>query len=253
MQHLLSGFKNLFKVTTTKKEKEELTHSAEKVKSSKEILLAVPLSLSSDPLLRFPFQLRGGFSVKIKKGAKRITLFRFLLAKMVFDPEGIHLDEWLVLQELYFLLTESQDPSFQRKYADWLIELKWFFSRMREIQVFPVQIKEEHSEELSKHLGEFLPSRSAYFGLRGNRQLRNSWSLILLSQVNQHKRRLEKRVIGVGYKDKGSRRDPHDGSPDWREVCSHFTELEWRIEEELENPKEDVSSRLLQEVKEIRE
>lgn len=249
MQHLLSGFLNLFhKPLPTKEENQSTTKQG---KSTEDSVSAVPLSLSSDPRIHFPFQLRGGFRVKIKKGAKKVTLFRFLLAKMVYDPVGLHLDEFLVLCELYYQLVESNDPTFQKKYSNWLVELKWFFSRSGEFQVFPIQVLEEHRPTMVKHLGEFLPSGTAYFGLKGNRQLRNSWSLILLSQVVQHKRRFAKRVIGVGYKDKGSRRPDHDGSPDWREVASHFTELEWRLEEEELTQKEEVDPSPLQDLKEM--
>jgi hypothetical protein len=41
-----------------------------------------------------------------------------------------------------------------------------------------------------------------------------------------------KRFIGVGYKDKGSRRDPaFDGTPSWQETAQYLSNLEREAEE----------------------
>jgi hypothetical protein len=44
-----------------------------------------------------------------------------------------------------------------------------------------------------------------------------------------------KRYIGIGYRDKGSARDPaQDGTPSWQEIASYISNLERQIEEKLD-------------------
>lgn len=192
--------------------------------------LAEPPSQSSDPTWSSSLT-KGGYRVKIKKGTKRMTLFRFLLAKAVYEVEGIHLDEFIVLMELYFQLRDSKDPSFKEKYDLVFSETEKFFSKIAGITDFPVKVEVQDSEELRAFLDPLLPSKSAYFGLRGQRNLRLSFKISL----NEHlfpQRIRPKSFVGVGYRDKGQRRDlAKDGSPHWTEVASHNSELERRAEE----------------------
>lgn len=194
---------------------------------------AEPLPRTSDPSIWLEKQLKEGYRVKIKRGVRKITLFRFLLAKLVYEEEeGIHLDEYVVLMELFYDLMDYSDPSFIKKYGSWISKIKPFFENVASAKEFPVILKrtKETTKLYSKFLEPNLPTQQAYFGLRGNRNLRNSWTLILNSSLTPQ-RKFHKSVIGVGYRDKGYRRSPHDGTPDWREVCSHFNELLRRISE----------------------
>lgn len=199
---------------------------------SDELLSAEPLSRTSDPLIIQSIQ-RGGYMIKLKRGVKRITLFRFLLAKMVYEEKGgLHLDEYLALYELSLSLVELKDPTFQKKYAFWLAKTSAILQGLRDLRTFPVRVA-KHTEEypsLLSYLEPFLPTSTAYFGLKGNRQLRNSWTLLLKENLQPTKKR-ERRIIGVGYRDKGYLKESHDGNPDWREVASHASELLRRFAE----------------------
>jgi hypothetical protein len=190
----------------------------------------------------------GGYKVRFKKGVKKITIFRFLLAKLLYEEEdGIHLDEFIVLLELYYSLLENKDPSFVNKYGLWLNHISKFIKDISRCQNFPARIKKERFtiELYQEFLDPYLPSQEAYFGLKGNRELRNSWVLTFSSQLLPQ-RLTSKRVIGVGYRDKGYRKSPEDGRPDWREVSSHFSEIFRRISNG-EIPKDEVPPWLLQE------
>lgn len=188
-----------------------------------------PLPCSSGPKLQSLENIlkRGVYTLKIKKGIKKKDLFRFLLAKMLYErEEGLHLDEFLVLWELYLQLLEvqSKDPSFREKYEDFFRNSFLFFRELGSQKEFPIRIEEQENlqylERLSKVLEPMLPTRPAYFGLKGQKNLKSGFSLVFADELLSRKIP-EGRRIGVGYRDKGSRRDlAFDGSPDWREVAT---------------------------------
>lgn len=203
-----------------------------------------PLPGSYDPTLRTleAFLERGAYKVKIKKGIRKKDLFRFLLAKMLYErEEGLHIDEFLVLWELYLNLLEllQKDPSFKEKYGKFFENSSVFFRMLGDQREFPIRIEETEScqylERIVSVLEPMLPTRSAYFGLKGQKDLRSGFSLVFASEILS-RRAPECRRIGVGYRDKGSRRDPAlDGSPDWREVASSLQEERIRYVESLLN------------------
>jgi hypothetical protein len=83
---------------------------------------------------------------------------------------------------------------------------------------------------------ELLPSPHAYFGMKGNRDLRTSYTLLFNDAILPKKAK-SKRYIGVGYKDKGSCRDvAFDSSPHWKEVATFFSNQEREAEESIQDP-----------------
>jgi hypothetical protein len=156
-----------------------------------------------------------------------MTLFRFLLAKLLYEEKGgLHLDEFIILFELYYYFSEFKDPSFLEKYSEWFYQTELFFKDLAEEKEFPIIMEESDSDKLVPKLQPILPSKLAYFGLKGQRNLSNSFSIIL-NRTLFPKSVKNKRFIGVGYKDKGSRKDKAvDGSPSWQEVASSFVEEE---------------------------
>lgn len=189
---------------------------------------------TSDPTDRLD-KLQEGYTVKIKKGTKRTTLFRFLLAKLVYDPEeGLHLDEFLVLWNLGQELEEIslRDDLFKSKWDDFLLKAHLILAEV-DSREFPIrlQFSENQRAELIEFLGEHFPRPEAYFGLKGNRELRSSYSILFGSQVKPQYLR-QKRFVGVGYKDHGMHRDlARDGSPTWKEVSHVVSQLERMIQE----------------------
>jgi hypothetical protein len=160
----------------------------------------------------------------IKPGTKRITLFRFLLADLLYGKEeyGFSLERYLVFFELYFELLESPDPLFRAKWLSSLMELKPFMDKLARIVTFPVRVpkvKRDEIVELLKH-NPLLPSKSAFFGLNGNRDLQLSF-WIVFDAPWKHRKPKPAPFIGVGYRDKGTRRiKAEDGTPHWTEVAA---------------------------------
>lgn len=162
----------------------------------------------------------GGYKVKFRKGVKLITVFRFLLAKALFSQEGLHLDEYLALLEAYHRLREARDPSFVSKYGQWLITIEPVLKELSQVRVFPLK-PYGNTAKVERLLVPFLPSRSAFHGYEGHLQLRDSFRVLFRNPLAPIPKSPPKRYIGVGYKDKGARRDPAwDGSPKWQDVAS---------------------------------
>lgn len=191
---------------------------------------------TSDPLNCLE-RISEGFTVRIRKGTKRTTLFRFLLAKLVYDcEEGLHLDEFLTLWTLGQDLSQelTKEGKFKEKW-DFFLGKSLTFLKEVPSSDFPIRLElsQEQREKLVKFLGEHFPQPQAYFGLKGNRLLRSSFVLKLNSQLSNPKIP-PKRFLGVGYKDHGLRRNfAKDGSPSWQEVNLVVSNLERLVEEGL--------------------
>lgn len=168
--------------------------------------------------------------MKVKKGTNRIVLMKFLIGKIRHSVEGLSIDEYLLLYHLYYDLTESKDPKLWDKYTNLFEKTYKLLTLMSRIQVFPVRLNEGGRKTFDNIFDNLLTSRE-YFGLAGQRDIRQSFKLIL-SDTLVPKPIPPKRFIGVGYKDKGTRRDPAwDGTPRWQETATYFANLEREAEE----------------------
>lgn len=186
-------------------------------------------------------RIKGGYKMKIKTGTNRIVLLRFLLAKLVHSKEGLFIEEYLCMFELYYELSEMRDPLFQNKYFDILERVCLVLQGMSEVKTFPVVFSERAKNLLCRVLGEFVPQPREYFGLAGQRDLRQSFRIQLEDSLII-KPPAAKRFIGVGYKDKGTRRDPaFDGSLRWQEVATIFANKEREAEELDSSSKESLN------------
>lgn len=199
-----------------------------------DLFLADPPPRISDPILDWEGKLlTGGYSVRIRQGMKKMTLFRFLTAKLLYEDTGLHLEEFIILFEIYYKLREEQDPSFVKKYNDWFNQTEYIYKTIAQGKSFPMRFsRQEKADELASFMRQVIPSKSAYFGLKGQRSLRTSYSILLNDQLPPV-RVPPKSYIGVGYRDKGTRKKDHDGNPSWQEVASHYNELERREQEEI--------------------
>jgi len=162
-----------------------------------------------------------GFTVRYKAGTKQMTLYRNLLAKVCYEQGGVSLEEILVLFDLAQKVEEKrrQDRAFDEKYGDWLITSYAFISDLNP-QVFPFYYK-GNREVAEESLKPFLPSRQAYFGWIKNPVRSTPAEIRLRNPLKPQKALPPKRYIGVGYKDKGNRRDPAiNGSPSWQDVAN---------------------------------
>lgn len=202
--------------------------------------------VSSDPssLVQRKLSRGGGFQVKILKRAKKKNLFRFLLAKTFYEEDGLHLDEFLVVWELFLNLQDllSKDPAFREKYEASLRSISVFMKALEDRIEFPLRmkVKDPKLQEMLSTMFPLLPSKDAYFGLKSQKDIRQGFS-ILFSFDSTTRKVPEGRRIGVGYRDHGTKKPNHEGSPHWSEVARHFQELEVRSEEEYQGLKRQDS------------
>lgn len=183
-----------------------------------------PFLVISDPieqniLKRF----RKGYKVKIKRGTSRIKLFRYLLTKSFLEPdEGLHLDEYVVLMELWVELMENKDPIFIEKYGNDFLKSLNLYNQFREVQSFPIRIEPSQNPYpyILRAMKNLIMEGNAYFGMKGNRDIRRSYVLQFMD-AKQPVRFPSESFIGVGYKDKGTCRVvSYDGSQSWQEIAS---------------------------------
>lgn len=185
---------------------------------------------NSDPR-NLSARIKRGFTMKIKKGTNRMVLLKFLLAKMIYSKEGISLEEYLVIYHIFYEILDSTDPLFIKKYDGFIKKLTQLLKIMANLKEFPVIPSEGTVFMIQRILTEHLPSPREYFGLAGQRDLRNSFRLVLSDTIVPRKDP-PKRFIGVGYKDKGTCRDPaYDGTLPWTHYASYFCNLEREAEE----------------------
>jgi len=185
---------------------------------------------SFDPL-RVSERVKRGYKMIIKKGTKRVTLLRFLLSKMIFGEDGISIEEYLCLFHLYFDLIEITEEKFVQSHSSDLEKVGIILNCLTSCTVFPLILSEESKDKVITLLERFLPTRREFFGLKGQRDLRLSFRIVLNDTLVPRKIP-QKAFIGVGYKDKGTRRNTaYDGSPGWQIVSSYFANLEREAEE----------------------
>jgi len=167
----------------------------------------------------------------IKQGTKRITLLRFLLSKMLYGEEGLSIEEYLCLFHLYFDLTEITESHFLEKHQLNLEKVGLLLNKVSDNRIFPLILSEGSRDQMGSLLERFLPTRREFFGLVGQRELSTSFRIILNDTLVPQKLP-PKAYIGVGYKDKGTRRDVSvNGTPGWQEVGRFFANQEREAEE----------------------
>lgn len=203
----------------------------------------------------FEKRLKGGYKVKIASGTKRITLYRNLLAKSCFDPEGIRIEELLTIYHLAQELQEKQekDPEFRDKYEMWLITTFEFLRILGSNREFPVVLKGSLVKDWEERLKPYLPSREAYFGWKNNPIKRLNVKILLRNSLEPPRNLSQrKRTMGVGYRDKGHKRDlAYDGSPHWTEVASSGGQQRMQSLKDSENKSESGAKKLLKLLDEI--
>lgn len=157
------------------------------------------------------------YRVKYRQGLKKITLFRNLLAKLVFEKVGI--DEIIVIFDLFDqLIVESETKEdFDRKYGAWLITCYALLNQINP-QVYPFSMTSGQRAEWAENLKPLLPSHRALSSWAGNPINHDPFRVIIDLQLKVRKPSSFK--IGKGYTDKGTARNPAtDGTPRWQEVA----------------------------------
>lgn len=160
--------------------------------------------------------------IKYRNGVKRITLFRNLLAKLVY--RGLGIDETLVLYDLYGNLVDEceQKVDFARKYEAWLITC-FALLNDKNPQTFPFRLQGHEELAYRDLLQPYLPSERAFLSWTGNPINHDPFRVIADFQLTVKKPSSYR--LGKGYTDKGSAKRPEkDGSPGWKEVATKSKE-----------------------------
>lgn len=152
---------------------------------------------------------------------KRMTLQRYLTSLVAYQEEEVSFTTILVMYDnlLWCQDKAEKDPHFQEKFGKDLTILTEILKGMR---FYPSSFRytvKVLAGKIRKSLENFIYPRRNLHGIelhvKGHYQVlphRESGSL--------RKNLPEKRRIGVGYRDKGHRRDPAwDASPSWQEVA----------------------------------
>jgi len=195
--------------------------------------------------------------VVIRTGVKRITLQRTLCSKIVF--EEVTLEEIHVLFQNQLWLEQKclSDERFREKFGKSLEDLSVYLRQANLSRGLTVSAVGTLRSKL-KNLEEFLIPK------------RNLPQMLTLVKKSFYTRPYKesgtptkllppKKVIGRGYRDHGTARNPaEDGSPKWQEVASHVSFLERRIHELRETLKETtegplVRLRIARKISQIRE
>jgi hypothetical protein len=142
-----------------------------------------------------------------------------LLAGLVFDHGGMSLEEIIALFDLQGRLEKKlgSDPQFTSKYGSQLETVNLLLRELR-IQSFPFQPNTHWKLKAARDLQDLLPGPNDYFGWSRNPKSRGLIKVIAPNPLKPPPRRPQKKVIGVGYKDSGNRRDPAKDGVSYKDV-----------------------------------
>jgi len=161
--------------------------------------------------------------VSYARGIRRITLQRFLVSLIVFKVKEVTFQDVLVLYDNLIWCQEKseKDPGFQRKFGKELLVLT---NLLKSTRFYPSTFQRTLLSLSVKFRGElesfYYPERN----LQGvSKHVKGHYLVLPHRESGVNKKQLpEPRRIGVGYRDKGHRRDPAwDASPSWQEVATY--------------------------------
>jgi hypothetical protein len=153
---------------------------------------------------------------------KRVTLERYLVSRIIHQIGEVSFADILVLYDNLLWCEEKsrKDPGFQSKFgADLLILAKILKETRFSSQSFPSTIR-ILSQKLKENLENFAFPKRNISGIAIH--VRGKFHVLPSRESGVPRDQVpHKPYVGVGYKDKGSRRDPAvDASPSWQEVVN---------------------------------
>lgn len=162
--------------------------------------------------------------IRYTKKAKFITLSRFLVSKLVFQPDRVERIDILMMYESTLVLQDLalKQEGFRQKFGSSLEELS------KILKSFTLKPKTTNFDvrKLGSQIKEKIPSY-----LIPERNLKQVYSFVrTMYYVTKYtpsgvlnKLLPPKAYIGKGYTDKGTARDPaFDGSPSWQAVAQFY-------------------------------
>jgi len=170
--------------------------------------------------------------VKYSRKVKRVTLQRFLVTKIVLEPERVRIpEEILVLYDNQLWLEKKclSDPDFNKKFGSSLEDLSKILKEVNFSRGLSLQTLRMLSQKLRNQLGCFLIPDRNYQGTKS--RFSGLFQLRAAQQPGVPNKTLPpKRQIGIGYRDKGTLKDlAKDGSPSWQEVASRDGQIKLAI------------------------
>lgn len=166
-------------------------------------------------------KMKSGAQVKYKRRIRRISLQRFLCSRLVFQLEEVTFEELVVIYDnlLYCQDLAVRNDSFKKKFGKSLEDLTELLKTVNLYQEKTDKVSKMLSKKLKANfIGFIYPKRN--LGQMAQK-LEGAYWLVATQDPGTPQRQLPpKRFIGIGYRDKGSRRDrAKDGRPTWQEVA----------------------------------
>jgi hypothetical protein len=166
------------------------------------------------------------YSLRGTKSTEYFERYKFLLLKIIAEPEQPTENEVLELTLLKLRLDDEADVCFIRAHKVILRDLELLYDVFKNKRS-PLSHQDKQLRALSlidSYSMKVKPGR-AYFGKKV--QAPSRCLLRTRLSTNEKPKRFRRRYFGVGYKDHGTMRNiAKDGSPHWKEVCSRIPEVE---------------------------
>lgn len=171
---------------------------------------------------------RAGMRVTYSRKVRRITLQRYLVSKIVWRPEKVTFPELLTLYDNLLWCQDKSltDPAFKTKFGEFLENLTVLLKNTRFSEKTYASTLVDFSPRVKKVAeGHLIPERNLH---TVERHVLGQFHVLPTRSSGIPTRELPPvKVIGRGYRDKGTYRDPAwDGSPSWQELATYFARLE---------------------------
>lgn len=162
--------------------------------------------------------------VSISRRARRITLHRFLLSKLILETEKFTATDLsaLFLNQLWLERKCETDRGFLAKFGRTLEVLSVLMKEINFRSDLTDRAVWRFGTRVRDSVPEFLIPRRNY------RQIGQRYGGFVqpidptLKDLERRAKKVQKRRIGIGYRDKGTLKNlAVDGSPSWQEVATH--------------------------------
>jgi len=165
--------------------------------------------------------------VKYSRRLRRVSLQRFLTSKIVYEVDKVTTHDFVALYDNQLWLERKclSDKDFSSKFGSSLEELSSILKEANLRQGLTPKTLLRLSQGIQLNLNGFIVPHRNYPDFK--KRFSGLFSVRTLSPPSEANRNLPpKRIIGTGYRDKGTARDPaKDGSPSWQEVASRAGQL----------------------------
>jgi len=175
----------------------------------------------------------GEVDIMVDRRYQSVLTLRYLLSKVVYERK-VDLGDWLAISFLYgdIWLKLDRDDLLRKKYESAFAISYPLLESVMKTSIWPCYLQED-CQDLSPEVYPLLLSKRAFFGLRSQR--RGPPAITFRIRADFHLPKHHKRYMGVGYRDKGNRRDlAFDGSPHWSSIFPFLVDWDNEANQELE-------------------